>query len=148
MNHAFLKWLLSYLSSHSFCVRVNDKFGETVPLPSGVPQGSVLGPYLFAAFMGCVSFDDFSSIHAIQYADDVTLVETIRYDCQDTISFCEIDTKSLNAGLCLNRNKCKDIVISRSPSISIPIDPSITRVNTLRILGVTFMDTFVVCSSF
>jgi len=136
IDHGFLCWLLSYLSSRHFCVKVNDCLGVPVSTPSGVPQGSVLGPYLFAAFMGCIRFD-VEGVHAVQYADDVTLIETFCRNQHNAISFCEINTKFQEAGMKLNKAKCKDMVILRSPSYSLTSYEDISRVDCLRILGVT-----------
>lgn len=38
-----LKWLMSYLSGRSFSVFMNSVISETTVVPSGIPQGSVLG---------------------------------------------------------------------------------------------------------
>jgi Reverse transcriptase (RNA-dependent DNA polymerase) len=43
-----LLWLRSYLSRRSQFVRVGDARSMTVECEYGVPQGSVLGPLLFA----------------------------------------------------------------------------------------------------
>jgi hypothetical protein len=42
-----LLWFASYLSGRTQCVRVGDCFSSSVPLPFGVPQGSVNGSILF-----------------------------------------------------------------------------------------------------
>ena len=73
-NHGFLKWLRSYLSFRAMRVKVLNTLGPVFDIPSSVPQGSVLGPFLFAAFMGSVDIS-FMNVRCIKYADDVTLVE-------------------------------------------------------------------------
>ena len=47
MNHGFLSWLLSYLQHRSFSIEICNRLGPIVEIHSGVPQGSVLGPFLF-----------------------------------------------------------------------------------------------------
>ena len=43
-------WFKAYLGSRQQCERINDSLSRMVPVLSGVPQGSILGPLLFAVF--------------------------------------------------------------------------------------------------
>ena len=40
-------YILSYLSNRKQCVRINDTYSEFENIITGVPQGSMLGPFLF-----------------------------------------------------------------------------------------------------
>ena len=72
-----LSWLESFVSDRTQYVGVDCSRSELVPCSSGVPQGSVLGPLLFA-------FSPVSNIVAAhdlryhQYADDTQLYTAIR----------------------------------------------------------------------
>lgn len=46
-----LQWLDSYLSERCQCVLIDGVQSPTQKLPYGVPQGSVLGPLLFCAYI-------------------------------------------------------------------------------------------------
>ena len=46
-----LSWITDFLSDRTQYVTVNDKSSRSVPVSSGVPQGSVLGPTLFVYYI-------------------------------------------------------------------------------------------------
>ena len=140
-NHGFLRWLNSYLSCRTMNVRVLNVLGPSVVIPSGVPQGSVLGPFLFAAYMGSVIFP-FSNVHCIKYADDVTLIEPLSRHQTPTISLDVCVSVFNNKGLTVNRTKCKTIRFCCSKAPPVIRDCGFTRVSALKILGIVFSDSF------
>ena len=50
-----LDWFKSYLSDRTQCTKIGSVLSETRKLKFGVPQGSVLGPFLFLLYTTCLS---------------------------------------------------------------------------------------------
>jgi len=74
-----LAWLQSYISNHSQFVKLGRHSSAPVSCTSGVPQGSVLGSILFAAFTSPIG-DLICSfgIHHHQFADDTQVHLALR----------------------------------------------------------------------
>ena len=73
-----MDWLKAYLSSRRQRVRINDQFSCWQSIPAGVPQGSVLGPFLFLVYTvdlphSCTNANTTCS----QFADDTALISSI-----------------------------------------------------------------------
>ena len=78
-------WFSSYIIGRSQCVQVESKISDPLPLPWGVPQGSILGPLLFLLYINelaeAVKVE--SNIYnedadVIVYADDNTPISADR----------------------------------------------------------------------
>ena len=65
-----LKWFDSYLSGRTQQVFVNGSFSNSLPLHAGVPQGSVLGPFLFLVSINEIA-DEMESMTRL-FADDTS----------------------------------------------------------------------------
>ena len=141
MNHGFLSWLLSYLQHRSFSIKICNRLGPIVEIHSGVPQGSVLGPFLFAAFMGSFTFSS-SRVNCVKYADDVTLIESVSSDRASSISLDDCVSLFRSAGLFVNSAKCKQLCIFRFRNVFYAPASDFEIVKCMRILGFYFTDTF------
>ena len=77
-------WVSSFLSNRKQRVFINSKVSEWVSIPSGVPQGSVLGPILF-----CLAVDNLKAVCdnsvIVKYADDVLLLHFVRHASDDQL---------------------------------------------------------------
>jgi hypothetical protein len=113
INGSLHDWFASYLSNRKQRVLFDGEYSDEFDVPSGVVQGSVLGPLFFNIFISdlahCVSSD------LIMYADDSTLYRHIK-SFQDEVLLQEdlnnIVLWSVNNGMKLNASKCTFIDVT------------------------------------
>jgi len=82
----FIALLKSYLFNRQQRVRYNNTKSIEKLITSGVPQGSILGPYLFGMYVSSLR-PRFASTFMIKYVDDISLVLGIR----KTDVLCDIE---------------------------------------------------------
>jgi Reverse transcriptase (RNA-dependent DNA polymerase) len=113
---ATLDWLRSFLIGRTQYVGVRASRSSPVTCLSGVPQGSVLGPLLFATYISPV--DNVIAAHHVhlhQYADDTQLYVALRptdVSPFDVVSHCVSDVSRwfLENGMLLNPNKTEAVL--------------------------------------
>jgi len=110
-----LTWITSYLTNREQRVTLDGSTSEWLPVTSGVPQGSILGPLLFLIYINdlpnCLSQDTLCAI----FADDTKVFRSINNDQdvkelqQDINKIAEWGSKW---GLTFNIQKCKTLSIA------------------------------------
>ena len=113
-----LNWFRSYLTDRSQRVVINGHYSEWLPVLSGVPQGSILGPLLFILYIKNLHSLVKSSSLKI-YADDVALYAAVSsyQDCvnlQDDLA--RIYDWSIMWQLKLSPSKCEALNITNKHS--------------------------------
>ena len=101
-------WMKAYLSGRQQCVSVGQSVSNHLPVVSGVPQGSILGPLLFLIFINDLPASVLSS-RVLLYADDTKCVLPI-YSLSDCLRL-QNDLTRLSEwcttwNLALNEDKC------------------------------------------
>jgi len=118
-----LQWLGSYLQNRLQRVVVNGVASNSLPVLSGVSQGSVLGPLIFLVYINDVLQIDLSlGARLVLYADDMLLYKPVR-GAEDLINLqSDIDKIShwtRENFLTLNTAKCKSMLITRKRCCSL-----------------------------
>ena len=78
-----LRWIKSFLDNRSQSVVLNGTSSESVPVSSGVPQGSVLGPLLFLAYINDLPANIKSKVRL--FADDTAIYLSLSSANQSSI---------------------------------------------------------------
>lgn len=73
------RWIHSFLHNRVQQVAVNGTLSERSPVKSGVPQGSVLGPFLFLALISNIDADVRHSVTS-SFADDTRIARKVKTD--------------------------------------------------------------------
>ena len=138
----FVSWTCDYLSNRSQRVRIGKLHSDLLPVSSGVPQGSLLGPFLF-----CLFISDLAPINPVdnsimKYADDCMLIIPIK---DSGSSSCSIQCENNNVVnwskrnlLPLNLKKCSITSFSNRKDFCSTLIPDIPVIgtNSLKYLGV------------
>lgn len=134
-----LQWIGNYLSNRTYTVQIKDHKSASINLSEGVPQGSVLGPVLFTAYVTpLAALIKSLSINYHLYADDTQIWTS--FNSSDPLSLTKAIEKVesclekikawMNSHkLMLNEKKTKFIIISRKKNL----DPISIKFNNIVI---------------
>lgn len=111
-----LNWVTSYLSGRNQRVIVEGSYSDWLPVTSGVPQGSILGPLLFLLYINDMPLVANCSNIAL-FADDAKCIKKVSsladaLELQSDLS--RLHNWSKEWCLCFNVDKCKVLTVSRA----------------------------------
>ena len=145
LPHYIHNWLVDFYTGRQHCTKLNDSMSSFRSITSSVIQGSALGPSSFS-----VTASDLRPVHymneMVKFADDTYLIiPSLNLETTE-MEILNIESWSTHNNLVLNRSKSYEIIFypkhsKYSPSIhDPPCIENITRVNSLKCLGVTLQD--------
>ncbi len=139
---AILCLLKSYLSNRTQTVRVEHAYSAPAEVRSGVPQGSVLGGFLFAAYINSILKLPLSKgAVMIMYADDLLLLKPIPSAAVEAELQTDLDliqAAYTDLFLSINPLKSQMLIFSLSPS-----DPLLAAVPTIAGFPILRVDSLV-----
>ena len=142
VHPVIIRWIRSFLMNREQCVRIGRCTSSWKTASGGLPQGTKLGPILFAILVNPL-LKDWQG--RIKFVDDTTAVEIIPR-CSPSlmpIVVNEISTFAFNRGMELNHKKCKEMVISFLKYDVARLNPiyvsglPVQSVSSFKLLGVT-----------
>ena len=111
-----LHWFRNYLSNRTQKVVIDGMSSRSLPVSSGVPQGSIVGPILFTVFINDLPDVLSEKTGSALYADDTKLFRTITTP-DDCVRLQEDLTKtgdwSNKSNIKFNPTKCKLLTVTR-----------------------------------
>ena len=140
-------WLMNYLMKRTQTVRIGEVSSRTAEITSGVPQGSILGPFLYS-FTTATYRPTGNNCRVMKYADDTSLIFPL-FKMSDNAHVSEehehLLSWSIENDLKMNIKKCKALVV-RKPNIRhflpIPLLPCVELVDEMNILGIILNSRF------
>ncbi|PWU93521.1 hypothetical protein C4B63_31g160 [Trypanosoma cruzi] len=107
------RWLRNFLCGRYAKTRVGHRNSDRRPMLRGVPQGSVLGPYLFSLYVHPLLnlLNSFAGVTTDMYADDLSIIVKGQ-SREDAIPTANMVLQKLHAwsqenGLAINPSKCE-----------------------------------------
>lgn len=142
LNPYIINWIISFLKNRKQRVVVDGITTEYLDINKGVPQGTVLGPFLFSLMV-----DDIKSVEPetnllVKFADDITVSAPVK----STGDSAELETRNIenwarNNRMTLNLSKTWEMLLSGGTSKPPPAPiEDIERKKWLKLLGVTLED--------
>ena len=137
-----INWIIDFLIDRKQRVVVDGLETEYVDITRGVPQGTVLGPFLFSLMVNDIKPADGDNNLLVKFADDITVSAPVKNGKDTALTeVTNIKDWANDNRMIVNISKTWEMVLSKGVLKQLPpqID-GIKRKEWLTLLGVSFQD--------
>ena len=137
VHHSVVQWIKNLLLSRTQQTVVENFLSKRTKVPSGVPQGSVIGPLLFIIYITTLleKLKSFKDVFVFAFADDIKLISKNQKMLQQALQYVEKWCSTFK--LKLNREKSEHICFRKHIDYTFQIcGGNIKKVDTTKDLGV------------
>ncbi|KAM3849703.1 death domain-containing protein 1 [Diretmus argenteus] len=141
LRPSLARWIANFLSDRSQCVRYHGSLSDSEKITCGLPQGTLLGPWIFIAYINGAA--KHASTKRWKFVDDLNLLEVRPLNAPSTIQqdLADLQRWSSERKMALHPKKCKVMHFlsakSHPPLPKLTInDLELQNVSTLKILGI------------
>ena len=141
LRPSLARWIANFLSDRSQSVRYHGSLSDSEKITCGLPQGTLLGPWIFIAYINGAAKD--ATAKRWKFVDDLNLLEVRPLNAPSIIQqdLADLERWSSERKMVLHPKKCK--VLHFFTTKSPPTFPNLTindlelqKVSTLKILGI------------
>ncbi len=122
LGDVVVRWIEAYLSGRVSRVHIGGEHSGAIPMHSGVPQGSVIGPPLFLLFVN--DLPDVLETLTLLFADDVKMVTRRSQNMNLHSSLTAAWDWSKKWDLPINPTKCNYLTIGREVPLRLSFSPN------------------------
>ena len=136
-------FVINYLSSRLQRVRWQSTYGDYLPVCSGIPQGSCIGPFVFNYYCADMPYPVSDDVMLVKYADDIIIIAKVKLDCRKSpllSTFSEILRWSDENKMTIKSEKSHQMFVTLRSNYDMDdfFIPQIPVCKFIKILGVTF----------
>ncbi|KAI8509624.1 hypothetical protein Bbelb_120520 [Branchiostoma belcheri] len=142
LRPSIARWITDFLTNRCQVVRYHGALSDSVPVTCGLPQGTLLGPLIFTAYINSAAQQAVS--RRWKFVDDLNLLEvrnppTSSSHLQQDLT--DLDNWSKESHMMLHPGKCKVMYVYFSKALHIPRPLTINNVvlqevSSMKILGI------------
>src|SRR5271157_2317467 len=141
INDSIFNWFVDYFTGHSHVTKYDGLTSDVAHINASVFQGSVIGPASFVITASDLK-PTVDGNYLSKYADDTYLISPDSNDDQIASELYNIDSWARANNLSLNKSKSQEMIVfannkARTSLAQPTLLPDITRVDTIKMLGVT-----------